>query len=78
MIFYNMRYRGPYEYDKFILNIFQYCNLINDIKNDTEESSSFKSLKDIQTEVDMLFENIIGINGFSEQIYKNFIMNGDD
>ena len=34
MIFYNMRYRGPYEYDKFILNIFQYCNLINDIKND--------------------------------------------
>ena len=52
--------------------------MINDIKNDTEESSSFKSLKDIQTEVDMLFENITGINGFSEQIYKNFIMNGDD
>ena len=46
MIFYNMRYRGPYEYDKFILNIFQYCNLINDIKNDSlyvyEEDNNIK------------------------------------
>ena len=40
MIFYNMRYRGPYEYDKFILNIFQYCNLINDIKNDLRDGEN--------------------------------------
>ena len=26
MIYYNMRYRGPYEYDKFTLNIFNYIN----------------------------------------------------
>lgn len=26
MIIYNMRNRGPLEYDKFIYNIFQYCN----------------------------------------------------
>lgn len=26
-----MRYRGPYEYDKFALNILQYNNLVKDI-----------------------------------------------
>lgn len=78
MIFYNMRYRGPYEYDKFVLNVFQYCNLINEIKHDTKGTGSFKTLHDLQQEVDMLFDNTTGINGFSEQIYKNFIMNGDD
>lgn len=26
MILYNVRYRGPYEYDKFVLDIFQACN----------------------------------------------------
>ena len=78
MIFYNMRYRGPYEYDKFVLNVFQYCNLINEIKHDTKGTSSFKTLHDLQQEVDILFDNTTGIDGFSEQIYKNFIMNGDD
>jgi len=29
MIIYNMRERGPLEYDKFILNTFQYINMIN-------------------------------------------------
>ena len=26
MIKYNLRYRGPFEYDKFILSIFQFSN----------------------------------------------------
>lgn len=26
MILYNMRYRGPYEYDKFVLNTMQFVN----------------------------------------------------
>ena len=26
MILYNIRYRGPFEYDKFILNTLQLCN----------------------------------------------------
>ena len=29
MIVYNMRERGPLEYDKFVLNTFQYINMIN-------------------------------------------------
>ena len=49
-----------------------------EIKNDTSGTSSFKTLHDLQREVDLLFDNVTGINGFSEQIHKNFIMNGDD
>ncbi|MGG2085328.1 hypothetical protein [Lysinibacillus pakistanensis] len=26
MIYYNFPYRGPFEYDKFIISILQYCN----------------------------------------------------
>lgn len=78
MIFYNMRYRGPYEYDKFVLNILQYCNLVNDFKNDISNTNTWKSLYDLQNEVNIIFDNIIKEKGFSEQIYKNFIMNGDD
>ena len=29
MIIYNMRERGPLEYDKFIMNTFQYINKVN-------------------------------------------------
>lgn len=32
MILYNLRYNGPYEYDKFILNICQLYNMVEDEK----------------------------------------------
>ena len=32
MILYNLSYNGPYEYDKFILNICQLYNLVEDEK----------------------------------------------
>ena len=32
MIIYNIRNNGPYEYEKFVLNIFQIYNLIYDEK----------------------------------------------
>ena len=32
MIQYNMRYRGPYEYEKLILNVYQYHNEMLDIE----------------------------------------------
>lgn len=44
-----MRYRGPYEYDKFALNILQYINLVQDIiysaNKDTENNLVSKSKK---------------------------------
>lgn len=39
MIIYNMRYRGPYEYDKFALNILQYINLVKDITSSVNKNA---------------------------------------
>jgi hypothetical protein len=42
MILYNMRYRGPFEYDKFALNTLQFHNEVYSIllgeTDDTEEN----------------------------------------
>ena len=32
MIIYNNRYRGPYEYDKFALNILSLHNMVEELK----------------------------------------------
>ena len=49
MIFYNMRYRGPYELDKFSLNIFNYVNYVNeyiyDINNTSEDYKTLNGLR---------------------------------
>ena len=75
MIFYNMRYRGPYELDKFSLNIFNYVNYVNDyiydINNTSEEYLTLKELKD---NIDDMFYKTVGDYQMSDQIYKNFIM----
>lgn len=39
MITYNMRYRGPYEYDKFALNILQYINIVKDIASSVNKNA---------------------------------------
>ena len=45
MIIYNNKYRGPLEYDKFILNVFQYLNEINYLIEDINVNENPK--KDI-------------------------------
>ncbi len=82
MIYYNMRYRGPYEYDKFTLNILNYINFVNDYVNDMEnyeyscpssiEADEFMTLKEFEDKVDEAFEKLISQ---SETIYRYFIMN---
>ena len=51
MIFYNFRYRGPYEYDKYVLNVFQYSNMVNDFINDINNTATWKTLYDLNNEV---------------------------
>ena len=34
-----MRYRGPYEYDKFALNILQYINLVKNITSSVNKNA---------------------------------------
>lgn len=75
MIFYNMRYRGPYELDKFSLNIFNYVNYVNDYVYDINNTAdSYKTLKQLQEEIDKVFYNTVGDYQLSDQIYKDFIM----
>ena len=75
MIFYNMRYRGPYELDKFSLNIFNYVNYVNDYIYDINNTSEdYLTLKDLQEKIDEVFYDTVGDYQLSDQIYKNFIM----
>ena len=75
MIFYNMRYRGPYEIDKFSLNIFNYVNYVNEYVYDMNNTSEeYKTLKALQNEIDEIFFNTVGDYQLCDQIYKDFIM----
>ncbi len=75
MIFYNMRYRGPYELDKFSLNVLNYVNYVNEYIHDMNNTSeSYKTLKKLQDEIDEVFYNTVGDYQLSDQIYKTFIM----
>lgn len=75
MIFYNMRYRGPYELDKFSLNIFNYVNYVNDYIYDINNTAdNYKTLRQLQEEIDKVFYNTVGDYQLSDQIYKDFIM----
>ena len=75
MIYYNMRYRGPYEYDKFTLNIFNYINYVNDYIYDMNNTSDeYNTFKQMQDDIDAAFNRCMNN---SETVYKTFIMNKD-
>jgi hypothetical protein len=70
-----MRYRGPYELDKFSLNVFNYINYVNDYIYDINNTSEeYITLKELQNKIDDIFYNTVGDYQLSDQIYKNFIM----
>ena len=55
MINYNMRYRGPYEYDKFILNVFQYSNAIYDFENELISNGAYTTINNLNNDVDIIY-----------------------
>lgn len=74
MIHYNMRYRGPYEYEKFILNVLQYSNNVHDFSSEVNGLEEYETLKEIQDNVTDLYNKSTGAYGTSEQCYKKLIM----
>lgn len=78
MIHYNMRYRGPYEYEKFVLNTLQYSNLMTDFDTDANELEEWKTLKEIQKEVDQIYKRYTDPFGKNEVLYRRFIMLKED
>lgn len=82
MIHYNMRYRGPLEYDKFILNIFQFHNEIHELyvkelsRELRKDNTSYKSLGNYINEIDEVYSYYTGTKtepGFSEKLYLMLI-----
>ena len=78
MINYNMRYRGPYEYDKFILNVFQYSNAIYDFENDLTSDGAYTTINNLNIDVDSIYNQVLKEYGLSDDIYRTLIMFGDD
>lgn len=74
MIHYNMRYRGAYEYDKFVLNILQYANEANEFIGDITKLQEFQTIKALYDEINDLYNKSTGPNGSSEKCYKQLIM----
>ena len=64
MILYNMRYRGPYEYDKTVLNVFQFHNEILSMTKELEEQNE-QNIKLIQDKIETLFQEL---DSFSNRI----------
>lgn len=71
MITYNMRYRGAYEYDKFVLNILQFLNLTKDIsdKINKEKKDSISSYEELLNEhINFLYGNGTSINNLQDKL----------
>ena len=69
MILYNIRANGPFEYDKFILNIGQLHNECSEIKKTYKESSFLQKDKDLTIYIQ---EHIRPIEVYSNKIYKSW------
>lgn len=70
MILYNFPYRGPYEYDKFILNVFQFHNESVRIKKeilglDDKEEGIVRFKKDFEA----YYQKWVNEDSLSEKIY---------
>lgn len=74
MIHYNMRYRGPYEYDKFVLNILQYSNEATNFIEDMTKVKDYQTLKMLYDTINDLYNMSTGDNGLSQQCYRKLIM----
>ena len=71
MIKYNFRYRGPFEYDKFVLNILQFHNEVRLLNEQLIDNDSAANLLELKQELDDIFvESIQDTDkSFSLQMY---------
>lgn len=74
MIHYNIRYRGPYEYEKFILNVLQYSNNAHDFTSELNGLQEYETLKELHDTVTELYNKSTGPYGTTEKCYKKLIM----
>ena len=72
MIIYNNRYRGPYEYDKFALNILSLHNMVEELKTYEFENTNenINSLINLYNDLNELFNSLCYKNSYDEIIYE--------
>ena len=70
MIKYNLRYRGPFEYDKMILSIFQFSNEVK-ILQEAVTNGELALLKNDDNHVKKLLDELISENGILQKILMN-------
>lgn len=82
MILYNMRHRGPYEYDKFVLNTLQISNaiLLSETNELKENNTKKDSLNAIEQSINDIYTKFMGTDkekGICEKMYEqSYIING--
>ena len=75
MITYNIRYRGPFEYEKFVLNIMQNYN---ETKALVEDFTHYKesTIDDLQNKVNTLLRKVFNQIIMSEQLLALRLLKG--
>lgn len=73
MIVYNMRYRGPYEYDKFILNVFQFHNEMLDLEkmvnsDNADLANNEKMLDKLEKSAEDICDQLVMIREWKSEI----------
>ena len=64
-----MRYRGPYEYDKFALNILQYINLVKDITSSVNKNAE----NNLVSKSEKLAKYIDNIDNIQHELFIMFL-----
>jgi len=67
VIKYNFRYRGPFEYDKFKLNIFQFSNEVKYMAKVVKDGD-LNLLDSKSSRLEELFNNLTSENGLMQQL----------
>lgn len=67
MILYNIRHRGPLEYDKFSLNIFQHHNEVKRLLNKLDEKKNDK-LKEKERRLDQTINTLCSASGMLQEL----------
>ena len=69
MIKYNLRYRGPFEYDKLILNILQFSNEVKLLKNNLNATGK-DSLDEYYAAVDNIYNALVSESNIMSELLK--------
>lgn len=77
MIIYNNRYRGPFEYEKFLLNILSFHNIINEINTYENDNiiENFNSVISLKNDIEEIYNTFVGDNSISSSIYDFIVEN---